>query len=351
MPGKYAQDEGGGLLLVILLLLAFALLIALPVLQLIMIEYRASVSEQIALQAHYLAEAGLVKAQQLLTFNVAAPLPAGEQALGNGTYSVERVSEREIVAAGRVGSMTIRLALCYEPQELSGGYLVCVGGVNGDGYMELKGTAKAQVAGSVLVDGDLFVDAGALFGVASRLTLTGELLGEGSVTLAPNSVANPLSDELWLWLQERLLQTGSPLPEPQTGLLQLEAGKIYECGAADWVGLQVVGPAEDEPPATVIIRGDLSWQDCRGNINLLVIGDCQQPGNQEGVLSVTGVLWVQGSLTVHNLHVRGALIANCLQVNSGPFVGLNLLVESYPGLTGGEGLIVPRFQSWKYRFE
>ena len=50
-------------------------------------------------QAHYLAEAGLAKAQQILCFNVDAPLLVGEQALGNGTFSLQRRPGRQIAVS------------------------------------------------------------------------------------------------------------------------------------------------------------------------------------------------------------------------------------------------------------
>jgi hypothetical protein len=351
MADKYRQDEGGSLILFILLLLAFALLIALPVLQLIIIEHRACIHEQIALQAHYLAEAGLAKAQQILCFNVDAPLLVGEQALGNGTFSLQRRPGRQIVAEGRVGSVTASLALDYEPLELSEGYLLCIGGADGEGHLGLSETARVQVAGSALVIGNLYADVGALLSVASELTLTGELLGEGTLEIPPSFVQNPLSEEMWIWLQQRLLQAGEPLPAPIGGVLRLASGRIYECSSADWSGLQVIGPSEGEPPATLIVRGDLHWQDFRGNINLLVTGDCNQTLEQAGNLAIDGVLWVQGALEVHSLHVRGALIAGSLQVHASPISGWNLVVEQYPGQTSGTGLVVPRFSFWRYLFD
>ncbi|NLW17219.1 MAG: hypothetical protein GX033_06185, partial [Firmicutes bacterium] len=94
-------DDRGSLILLLLLLLSLALFIALPVLQLVIIEQRASIYEQIRLQTHYLAEAGLVRAQQLLRFNVDAPLPSAEQALGNGAFNLHRdAGDRQIVAQG-----------------------------------------------------------------------------------------------------------------------------------------------------------------------------------------------------------------------------------------------------------
>ncbi len=47
-------DDRGSLILLLLLLLSLALFIALPVLQLVIIEQRASIYEQIRLQTHYL---------------------------------------------------------------------------------------------------------------------------------------------------------------------------------------------------------------------------------------------------------------------------------------------------------
>ncbi len=259
--------------------------------------------------------------------------------------------DRQIVAQGRIGSITSSLALSYEPWELSQGYLLWLGSDEKPGYFSLSEAVRARVAGQALVIGDLIIAENAFLEVDSGLTLTGELLGEGELEPLPTFAATPDSRELWSWLQQSLLVAGEPPPQPLAGTLYLESGVTYECLSADWTDLQVIGPREDEPAATLIVRGDLHWQSCVGHINLLVAGDCWQPTEPSGRLMLDGVLWVQGHLDVHNLQVRGALIAGSLEVHADLLPGWNLTVEQFPGQVSGAGLVVPKVKAWEYLFE
>lgn len=352
-----SMNQAGSLLLIIILLLSFALLIALPVLQLVVIEHLASINEQISLQTHYLAEAGLARAKQLMHFNADVPLPEGEQPLGNGSFSVNRGEAQQLIAKGRVGNTTTSLSLKYIPLELSQGYLLCVGGADDAGTMLLQKGATAKIAGNALILGDLVfaVEQGedAQLTVAEELTLTGSMLGSGRAEPIPEKGPNPITNnKLWVWLQELLLQQGEALPDPIAGHLLLDSGITYECVAADWTGLEVVGPAATEPAATVIVRDDLTVQDCWGNINLIVAGDCNQVADRNGFLAVQGVVWVQGTLAVKSLHVKGALLAGAIQLAASDLVTeYSLLVERFPWQVAGSGLVVPEFGAWSYVVE
>lgn len=346
------MNQRGSLLLLIILLLSFGLLIALPVLQLVIIEHLASFHEQVSLQTHYLAEAGLARAQQLMRFNVDAPLPTDEQQLGNGTFNVRRAEGQKLVAVGRVASATTSLSLKYEPLALSQGYLLCVGSADEVGYLSLHGNAYAQIDGDALILGNLLPEEEAILNVAGELALTGEVLGTGTIEPVPTTPSRSLSRQLWTWLQGQLLQPGEPLPEPVAGRLVLLPGVTYECAAADWEGLTVMGPSGTEPAATVIVRGDLNWQDCWGNINLVVAGDCMQALGGEGMLAVQGVVWVQGTLDAYNVRIKGVLLAGALQVRAGATAtGLNLTLEGFPWQPVANGLVIPKFGAWNYLFD
>lgn len=352
--GFTPMNQTGSLLLLVILLLSFGLLISLPVLQLVVIEYQASINEQVSLQTHYLAEAGLARVQQMMRFNVDAPLPPGEQPLGNGTFSVRRVAGQKLVAVGRVGNATTSLSLKYEPQELSQGYLLCVGSADEAGQLSLHGPGLATIDGNALIVGDLaFVDsveAPAVVDVHGELALTGEVLGTGTIEPAPVTKPNPLDGQLWAWLQSQLLQPGEPLPEPQAGRLVLQPGVTYECADADWEGISVIGPDEAEAAATVIVRGDMRWRDCRGNINLMIAGDCRQAPNRQGTLAVQGVVWVQGTLEASAVHIQGALVAASLQLGASGS-DWSFSVAGFPWQSIGSGLVVPKFSAWNYFFD
>ncbi|HBK85154.1 MAG TPA: hypothetical protein DDZ53_03880 [Firmicutes bacterium] len=355
---KTPMNQRGSLLLLIILLLSFALLITLPMLQLVLVEYRASVHEQISLQAHYLAEAGLARAQQLLRFNVAAPLPVEEQPCGNGTFSVRRTNDQTIIARGNVGSSSCSLSLHYQPVQLSRGYILCVGRPDKDAYLNVYGAAQAQFHGDALIAGNIaFVDeaaADAYLGVqGGQLALTGEVIGSGTIDPAAGPATNMPDEELWLWLQSQLLQEGQPLPEPIAGRLTLLPGVTYSCSTVDWSAVNVVGPPEPEAAATVIVRGDLLWRNCTGQLNFVVAGDCRQTLNQPGTLAVQGVVWVQGTLDAYSVQVQGALLAGAMQLRASPLTDeLNLLVEPASYLPGSlPGLVIPHFSSWNYELE
>lgn len=354
--GFTPMNQTGSLLLLVILLLSFGLLIALPVLQLVIIENLASINEQVSLQTHYLAEAGLARAQQLMRFNVDAPLPTDEQPLGNGTFSVKRVEGQKLVAVGRVGNATTSLSLKYEPLALTQGYLLCVGSADEPGQLSLQGAARAQIEGDAFILGDLaFTDsaeAEAILNVTGELALTGEVLGTGMIEPVPITPTRSLDTQLWTWLQAQLLQPGEPLPEPMAGRLMLLPGVTYECAAAGWEGLTVIGPTGAEAAATVIVRGDMQWQECWGNINLIVAGDCRQALDQEGMLAVQGVVWVQGTLDALDVQIKGALLVGSLHVRAGATTaGLNLRLEGLQWQSVANGLVVPKFGAWNYLFD
>lgn len=344
-PKMPKLNDAGSLMLLIILLLSFAMLVGLPVLRLVMIEYTASINQQISLKTYYLAEAGLVRGQQLMRFNVNANLPAGEQALGNGFFYIERVAGNKLRATGQIGKAKTTLSLTYDAVDLSKSNVLLVGNERGEGvYCNLGDSAQVFVTGNALVLGDInFLGEGAQIDLTGQMMLKGEVVGEGEILPKPKPTDNLPDDELWRWLQYQLLRSGQPLPLPLAGRITLLPGVTYDCLTADWRELELVGPAGVEAAATLLIRGDLDLGSCSGNLNVIVAGDCRQVSG--ATTTIQGVMWVQGELTVQSFDLQGALLAGSVFVPAG-----ELLVRPFPGQHVAPGLVVPSFSNWVYVF-
>ncbi|NLY54808.1 MAG: hypothetical protein GX060_09375 [Firmicutes bacterium] len=346
------RNQQGGILLSVILLLAFLLLIALPIVQLVLVDYTASMQEQISLQTFFLAEAGLEWAQALLRFDLTATLPSTEMPLASGTFAIKHdVTRQRIIAEGRVGDFSRSLAVSYVPEMLTGGHVFCIVNPNGeDSFLSVNGLTQIEVAGRALIDGDFLLEedsTGASHFTLNfdRLTVTGELDHRLRFTTPPESAPTWRPEtKLWEFLQEQLLPRGVPLPATTAGRIVLQAGTTYVYLGSGGEELEIVGPSVDEPAATLLVLGDVLWRSCTGHVNVLVAGDAEQVPTGHG-LDLTGVLFVRGTLTGHRIWLQGTLIAGriILVTEAG---GLVPHLRVQPHQT--EGLLVPRFNTWDY---
>ena len=360
------MNQKGGLLVFVFLLLAFVLLLAIPALQLAVLQHRISINEQQDLQTFYLAEAGLRYAREQMQLDPFCPLPQEAQPWGMGAWRVWRSTDAEgvhwLLSSGILSEsgsqVEFQLGDRYEHIVLTANQVLClVGSVPGSGGLTFHGPGQVNVVGSALVDGSIECDVD-MDGTAYVDVNPGPLSVTGIISEQVDLAAEPLTempddfspDMLWAFLGDQLQRPGRELDGMQDGVVDLTSGTVYTY-AGDKCRLAVRGPdRDDQPAATLIVRGDLVLQQCSGRVNLLVEGDLVQEAGADEDLNVQGIVYVGGNMHIKTMHIQGALIASRIHLQSaGLHEKSRLHVEPSPAAGEKKGLVVPKFMQWADR--